>query len=109
MKLFRGLSVEAAELFDAERFDYVFVDADHSFDGCYNDLNLWFPKVRWWGILAIHDYCDYTTDKLGVEFGVKKAVELFLSQKKMNIKDEWMHVTAGDEFPTLLMLKGKRD
>lgn len=46
--------------------DFVFVDADHSYEGCRDDIVNWTPKVRKGGIIAGHDiHMD----------GVKKAVE----------------------------------
>lgn len=49
--------------------DFVFIDADHSFDGCLEDIVLYRGLVRPGGILAGH---DYTTD---AHPGVKKAVD----------------------------------
>lgn len=36
-------------------FDFVFIDAEHTFAACYTDCRLWAPKVRKGGILAGHD------------------------------------------------------
>lgn len=34
----------------------VFIDGDHSYEGCKADIEAWMPNVRDGGILAIHDY-----------------------------------------------------
>jgi len=55
--------------------DFVYLDARHDFDSVTEDLTLWFPKLRWAGILAGHDYYDGVFQE-GI-YGVKSAVELF--------------------------------
>jgi hypothetical protein len=34
----------------------VFVDGDHSYEGCRGDIEAWTPHVRVGGVIAIHDY-----------------------------------------------------
>jgi len=36
--------------------DMVFVDGDHSYEGCRGDIEAWTPHVRVGGVIAIHDY-----------------------------------------------------
>lgn len=48
--------------------DLVFIDADHTYEGCRDDIRLWTPHVRPGGILCGHDYGDQFP-------GVKKAVD----------------------------------
>ena len=73
----RMTSSEASRLFEDEYFDFVFIDGDHSFEGCYEDLTAWYPKVKRDGILLGHDcYCDI--------FGVKKALEKFILENGFN-------------------------
>lgn len=38
--------------------DYLYVDADHSTDGCFRDLELWWPNLRAGGLIAGDDYDD---------------------------------------------------
>ena len=75
----------------------LFIDGDHSFAGCRNDIALWSPYLVLGGIIAIHDYCRFNYE---VNFdGIVKAVHemilcgeefhhyrredyLFLAQKK---------------------------
>jgi predicted O-methyltransferase YrrM len=62
-------SVEAAtHLLGA--YDLVFIDGDHSYKGCKEDIEAWWPLVKTGGYLSGH---DYRTDKPG--FGVKQAVD----------------------------------
>lgn len=36
--------------------DMVFVDGDHSYEGCRGDMHHWLPNIKPGGILAVHDY-----------------------------------------------------
>lgn len=47
--------------------DWLYVDGDHSFDGCLSDLRMWVPKVKRNGLVLVHDI-DIP------EFGVARAV-----------------------------------
>jgi predicted O-methyltransferase YrrM len=52
----RMTTVQAASQFADGSVDFVFVDADHSYEGCKQDIHAWLPKVKHGGILAGHDY-----------------------------------------------------
>lgn len=71
-KVIRKTSADAASEFDDESLDFVFIDADHSYEGCKQDIKLWYPKVKHGGLLSGHDY----RDEMG--FGVIKAVDEFV-------------------------------
>lgn len=48
-------STAAAETFDNRSLDFVFIDADHSYEAVKADIAAWRPKVRPGGILCGHD------------------------------------------------------
>lgn len=48
-------TVEAAALVQDNSLDFVFIDADHSYEGVKADIELWRPKVRPGGYLSGHD------------------------------------------------------
>lgn len=52
--LIRGFSFEVAQWF-AEPIDFLFIDADHSYEGAKKDWNDWFPKLTIGGLVALHD------------------------------------------------------
>jgi len=72
-KVYRMDSIHAASRLDDRSVDFVYIDADHSYEGCSRDILAWAPKVRSGGILAGHDYYNHT-DESGTHFGVRRAV-----------------------------------
>lgn len=52
----RMWSIDAVELFDGAVFDYVFIDAEHTYAGVKQDIGLWLPKVKPGGWIGGHDY-----------------------------------------------------
>lgn len=61
-------SVQASMTIADGSVDFVFVDADHSYEGCKRDIEAWAPKVRDGGMVCGHDYSDLWP-------GVKRAVD----------------------------------
>lgn len=72
-KILRMSSVDAAKTFKGGSLDFVFIDADHSYDGCIEDIRAWLPKIKKGGFISGHDY-DNVDFPL---FGVKRAVDEF--------------------------------
>lgn len=65
-------SAKAAEAFSDGSLDFVFIDADHSYEGVSRDIQAWHPKVKAGGLLCGHDYAN-KNDPCGME--VKRAVD----------------------------------
>jgi predicted O-methyltransferase YrrM len=51
-----GHSAEVGRGWANAPVDMVFVDADHSYEGCRADIEAWIPNLKAGGILAVHDY-----------------------------------------------------
>jgi hypothetical protein len=69
-------SLAAAPLIPDGSVDLIFVDADHSYDGCLADCRAWWPKVKpGGGWLGWHDYLN--SDRR-FAFGVNQAVDEFM-------------------------------
>jgi len=66
--------------FDDESIGYLYIDGDHSYKGCYNDLKNWYSKVKKGGLVLGDD---------GNLEEIKKAVNDFCSEK--NIKFKMLH------------------
>jgi len=77
VRMFHGTSQAAADHF-GDRFDLVFIDADHSYDGALRDIRLWWPKIAVDGWLSGH---DYRAD----QGGVIEAVNDFASSEGVDI------------------------
>jgi hypothetical protein len=75
-------SVDAAFAFQSNALDFVFIDADHSYEGCKADIEAWWPKVKPGGWLCGHDYenTDYP------QFGVKRAVDEFVAAHNLTLE-----------------------
>jgi hypothetical protein len=65
-------TVIAANNFKNESIDFVYIDGDHTYDGCLKDIEAWYPKLKTTGIMAGHDYMRMRDDR-----GVYRAVNHF--------------------------------
>jgi len=85
----RAISWEAADLYDDESLDFVFIDAAHDYESVKKDIAAWYPKVKVGGILAGHDY-EYHE--------VNKAVHEFFRPDQITSKQYcWIHEKTKDE------------
>jgi|GEM_PF-1789190 len=91
INIYRMDSTEAALHFPDHFFDWIYIDADHTYEGCKRDLNTWHPKLKKGGILCGHDFLD--GDIPAGIFGVKTAVEEFIKDKNVRLfitqEEEW--------------------
>jgi hypothetical protein len=55
VRFYKKYSEEAVHRFYDGSLDLVYLDAEHTYDGLYGDINLWWPKIKKGGILAGHD------------------------------------------------------
>ena len=56
VELVRKKSTEAAPDFEDESLDFVFIDAIHDYENCYNDIAHWHHRVRKGGYVMGHDW-----------------------------------------------------
>lgn len=78
-EIIKDLSVNASMQVEDGSVDLVFIDADHSYKGCKEDINSWKSKVKSNGWLSGHDYENNQAD---FKFGVTEAVDEFLGKNK---------------------------
>lgn len=76
----RGLSSEMILNIPDDSLILAYVDGDHSFRGCLNDLLAIWPKIKVGGILAGHDI-------LNESYGVKRAVATFIAEDTVKQTD----------------------
>jgi hypothetical protein len=73
-----------ANIFENLSCQAVFLDAAHDYDSVKKDLESWWPKIKFGGILAGHDF--YGTENGHAEDnGVAKALKEFAKNQNFNI------------------------
>jgi hypothetical protein len=83
-----GFSNQTLSKINNQFFDLIYVDADHSFEGCYSDLNLAYDKTKNFGWIAGHDFalnrskCDF---EYYFDTGVQNAVNRFCNERNLKI------------------------
>lgn len=95
--LVKATSLEAVEAVPNEYFDFVFIDALHTYEAVRNDIAAWTSKIRPGGLLSGHDI------SWG---GVKQAVEEYAAARQVKIyqtpllSDIWYTFITPDGTPT---------
>lgn len=74
VSILRGMSGDVAPQVPNGSLDAVYIDADHSFEGCFEDLKDWAKKIGPGGFIWGHDYC------YAKHIQVPTAVHLFLDE-----------------------------
>ena len=77
----RQTSVEATSAFPNEYFDWIYLDADHSYESTQADIEAWLPKVKRGGFIAGD---DYAVDGGWWGDGVVRAVDEAVSTRKVD-------------------------
>lgn len=90
-RIMRMYTVDAAKFFPDEYFDLVYVDADHSYQGCKEDLEAWWPKVKKGGFFTGDDYTRNRAKYTGVVFGVIEAVQEFSTNVNLPVYELTRH------------------
>lgn len=60
--ILRMTSEQASNLFADNSLDFVYIDANHSYEYVMEDLRLWYPKLKKGGYLMGDDYLGYDKD-----------------------------------------------
>lgn len=55
-QMIKKKSLDAVHDFEDESLDFIYIDGDHSFQACTDDIAEWSKKVKVGGIIAGHDY-----------------------------------------------------
>jgi SAM-dependent methyltransferase len=92
------LASEAVSDFDDSTLDFVYLDADNSYEGVLEMLRAWHRKLRPGGVLAGHDFVD--GDLPQGKFGVRRAVRQFELEKGLRAA-----VTAERDWPSWYFIK----
>lgn len=86
--------------------DFVYIDADHSYDFVMQDMILWGRKVRKGGMVSGHDYY-YDKKESARRAKVTQAINDYTRVHKIEfyITDEIHHGNKGDVYPSWLWVK----
>ena len=106
--MLRMNSIDAIELFRDQTLDFIYIDANHTYESAKEDIQLWYPKIKVGGMISGHDYLpQYLFDQrpneknipilMGEEkdyvgmFGVNHAVNEFVVKYnlKLNLTNEF--------------------
>lgn len=82
--IIRDYTFNAAKMIENFSLDFVFIDADHSYESVKKDIEDWDPKVKPGGIVFGHDI-DWPTVKRAVE-------EKYGKDYKIEEDNVWYHV-----------------
>ncbi len=75
-----GFTKDVLTKFEDEYFDWIYVDADHSYEGTLRDAKLGAPKIRSGGFLVFNDFAHLDTSY--GRYGVHRAVSEFAVNMK---------------------------
>ena len=56
--MIRSTSESASQIFNNNSLDFVYIDANHSYEFVKQDIELWYPKIKNGGYILGHDYLD---------------------------------------------------
>ena len=80
-RIIKDYTTEAANQVEDGSLDFVFIDADHGYEGCLRDIKAWHSKVREGGRVLGHDIHFPT---------VQKAVTEFYGENSWNVEDDFI-------------------
>lgn len=80
-QIHRKTSELASQEIKDEELDFVFLDANHTYEEILKDIELWTPKVRRRGLVMGHDY-QGRNDKIGI-WGVSRAVHATFGEENV--------------------------
>jgi hypothetical protein len=92
VEIIKSYSTEFLKSLPNEILDIVYIDADHSIQGCLDDLNLSYDKVKVGGLICGHDYVS------GV--GPFYAVNQFCNERGLKIE-----MITNDGCPSFCIIK----
>jgi len=68
IKFYLMISKKFAQTTKNQKWDYIYIDGDHSYEGVKKDFNLFYPRLKNGGYLLLHDI--YTKNLGDLDYGV---------------------------------------
>ena len=82
-EIIKNYAENVVDNFEDEFFDFIYIDGDHSYEGCKKDLDLYYPKLKKGGFFGGHDFTGNLNSFVNKKYGVQKAVcEFLISHNK---------------------------
>lgn len=100
VSIIRELSENAVNNFKDNSLDFIYLDADHSYEASKKDIEMWYNKVKPGGIFSGHDYLNGSLPQ--GEFGVKRAIDDFTQKNNLEL-----NITGEDEWKSWFIIKPK--
>ena len=98
-KIIKKYSMDAVKDFEDESLDFVFIDGNHEFQSCTNDIAEWSKKVKKGGLVMGHDYetRDAGYERIDVEDVVKgwthaKGIKVWFITGELDRSNTWFWV-----------------
>ena len=87
IELIQDYSENIVTRFEDKSIDFIYIDANHTYESVKKDLDLYIPKLKSYSIIAGHDYCNINWP------GVIKAVNEVLGEPTKVYQDSsWMFI-----------------
>jgi cephalosporin hydroxylase len=86
--IIKATTYDAADLYQSNSLDFIFIDANHTYEGVKSDLERWYPKLKKGGLIAGHDF------EINQWLGVVEAVRDFFNPDEFDVDTScwsWYH------------------
>ena len=82
--ILRKTSMQAATILGDNFLDFVYIDANHSYDWVMADMLVWWRKIRSGGILSGHDFDHQGVNEAVRDFASNQKCEFNLADNKID-------------------------
>lgn len=80
----KGFSWDGLHYLLDDSLDYIYIDADHTYDSVKMDIEAAYRKIKSGGILQFNDYCTYSLYE-DLRYGVLNAVNEFIESHNVTL------------------------
>ena len=90
IKILQGMSYNMLTKLNNETIDYIYIDADHTYNGVKRDLELSLKKIKKGGIIQFNDYTNYSIVEK-TPYGVLDVVNEVIESKNVEVLGFGLH------------------
>ena len=83
VNIIKDHSVNAAQKFEDCSINFIYIDGGHDYETVFNDIKVWYPKLKTNGTMAGHDYATHAP-------GVIKAVNEYFGNMVVKNGNTWI-------------------